>query len=135
MIVVRVAVIVLLAGLVLGCSSVSKPEAGRRVWRGPTANVSSEGITTYDRREIAQKVDFPTCITVAGTIYRFGDVRTTPGSAVVPPGFFDSGYFLDRWKLLTATGPLEQQPAVFVTALGSTGIIAHYPRASDARAC
>jgi hypothetical protein len=135
MTIVRVAVIALLSGLVLGCSSVSKPEEGRRVWRGPTANVSSEGITTYDRREIAQKVDFPSCITVAGVLYRFESVRTTAGSAVIPPGFFDSGYFIDRWKLLTATGPLDQQQTVFVTALGSTGIIAQYPRAADARAC
>ncbi|MBI2759799.1 MAG: hypothetical protein HYX51_00025 [Chloroflexi bacterium] len=135
MTIVRVAAIALIVSLMLGCSSVSKPEAGRRVWRGPTANVSSEGITTYDRREIAQRVAFPSCITIMGLIYRFDSVRTTSGSAVIPPGYFDSGYFIDRWKLLTATGPLEQQQTVFVTALGSTGIVAQYPRAADARAC
>ena len=43
------------------------PDPSRRVWHGPTETVSSQGITTYDRRELAQKVPFPSCVIAEGT--------------------------------------------------------------------
>ena len=46
------------------------------MWRGPTSDVASQGISTYDRREIAQKVNFPSCVTVGGAAYRYDGVRT-----------------------------------------------------------
>jgi hypothetical protein len=95
---------------------------------GPSATVSSEGLTAYERREIAQRVTFPTCITAGGSTFRFAEVQTLPTGAPVPIGLFDTGYGLDRWRLLARAGLLEEQPELFVSARGSTGILARYPR-------
>jgi hypothetical protein len=120
---------------IAGCTDTARPDAGRRVWRGPTANVSSQGITTYERREIAQRVDFPTCILIGGATYRYDSVQAYATSDLIPPGLFDSGYSLDRWRLVSAFGPLDAQQTMFVTALGSTGIVAKYPRLPAGGSC
>lgn len=111
------------------------PNAGRRVWRGPTANVSSEGLSPYERREIAQKISLPRCITASATTYRLDGVRPLPTSDAVPAGYIYTGYSLDRWLLLSANGGVESQPSLFVTVGGSTGIIADYPRLPADQAC
>ncbi len=112
-----------------------REDASRRLWRGPTETVFSEGVTVYDRRETAQKVSFPTCISVGATSYRFEVVRPVSGSQVVPAGLFESGYSLDRWRLLIPSGQVEDQPRLFVVVLGSTGIVAEYPRLPENRIC
>lgn len=133
----RPALLLLAVVLLPACGGGRVPEAdpARRIWRGPTATVASEGITTYDRREIAQKVAYPTCI-IAGTVsFRFADVSRTNTSYAVPPGLYESGYFLDRWRLLVSTGAPENQQKLYVSALGATGIIAEYPRLPDGVTC
>lgn len=123
------AVAALLATLLVACgSSTSGSAPHRRVWRGPTETVASQGITTFERREIAQKVEFPTCLLVGPTAFRYTGVRPVPSGDVIPPGSFDTGYGLDRWRLLAPIGVLEEQPRLFVTARGSTGIVAEYAR-------
>jgi hypothetical protein len=133
----------LLAGMLLGAALVAgagcggaitpQPSPERRTWQGPTAAVASTGVTVYERRELAQKVTFPTCITIGGTAYRFARVRRTGDSTTA--GTFDTGYGLDRWRLFAAAGPLDQQAAVFVSVLGSTGILAEYPRLPAGDGC
>ncbi len=134
---VRLAPAALATVVLLACGSGRAPETdpARRIWSGPTAAVSSEGVTIYDRREIAQKVPYPTCITAGTASFRFGDVSRTNTSFVVPAGLFESGYYLDRWRLLVAAGTPETQPKVFVSALGATGIIAEYPRLPEGVNC
>lgn len=103
----------------------------RRVWRGPDERVASRGVTVFDRREIAQKVNFPTCITAGSASFSVGQIDPLPSGDPVPPGLFDTGYGLDRWRLLAPAGALEDQRELFVTALGSTGILARYPRTTS----
>jgi hypothetical protein len=111
------------------------PSAERRTWRGPNDAVASEGITTYDRRELAQRVNFPTCITIGTTAFRYGGTHPVEGGNPAPAGFVDTGYSLDRWRLLSPAGALEQQPVVYVTVLGSTGILSEYLRLPAGRGC
>ena len=101
---------------------------GRRVWDGPGDFVASRGVTTYDRREIAQKVPLPSCIEVGEAHYRFARVSPVPVSGAAPPGLLDTSFHLDRWRLWTRPGPLRDQPVLFVTVRGSTGILAEYER-------
>ena len=125
-----------LAALPAACGA-RPPEvsAERRAWQGPGDFVFSSGVTTYDRREIAQKVPFPTCIRVADDRYRFVQVTTLPANSPTPPGLFDTMFYLDRWRLWAGPGPLIGQPAVFVTVRGSTGILGEYSRITDGEPC
>ncbi|MGH2588454.1 MAG: hypothetical protein ACRDJE_26330 [Dehalococcoidia bacterium] len=122
--------------VVLACAP-SEPEAptGRRVWVGPSSAVASTGVITYDRREIAQKVALPACISVGDDQYRFTQITTFSGGGVTPPGLNDTFFRLDRWRLWTRPGPLEGQPLVFVTVRGSTGIVAEYERVAAGEPC
>ena len=95
----------------------------------------SAGVTTFDRRELAQKVPFPTCITVAARRYRFADVEPQPTGAAVPPGFFNTSYVLDRWRLLIGNGVLAEQGTVYVSVAGSTGITGRYPETPNSQGC
>ena len=126
--------LVLLAGLILSCGGGREPEtpAGRRVWAGPGETVASSGVTVYDRREIAQKVPLPVCLEVDTRRYRFARVEVLPVSAAgVPPGLFDTGYRLDRWRLWSPPGAVGDQDTLSVTVRGSSGIIAVYERVPE----
>lgn len=112
-----------------------EPPAGPVTWEGPTTLVGSAGVTIHDRREIAQKVAFPTCIRVGDDRYLFSRVTTTPGSSATPPGLFDSMYRFDRWRLWSQPGVVIGQPTLYVTARGSTGILAEYERAAPGAPC
>ena len=105
------------------------------MWRGPTETVASQGITVYDRREIAQKVNFPTCITVGATAFRLERVRPVFSGDPVRASLLDTGYGLDRWRLLAPAGALDEQPMLFVTVAGSTGIMGEYPRLPAGNSC
>lgn len=131
------AVLVLcVAGTLAACSpSAPKESAARRSWKGPAPLVSSQGITTYERREIAQSVSFPTCLIIGATNYRFADVEMLPTGAPVPAGLSDTGYGLDRWRLLARGGGLEAEDEVFVSVRGSTGILGRYPRLAQGERC
>jgi hypothetical protein len=100
----------------------------RRIWDGPSATISSAGVVMYDRREIAQRVPLPACISVGDDEYQFTRVTMYPGPGGTPPGLNDTFYRLDRWRLWTRPGPLEGQPVVYLTVRGSTGIVAEYER-------
>ncbi len=127
----------LLAGVLAACGSAGepRPSADRRAWSGPSDTVASRGITTYDRREIAQKVDFPACITAGPSTFKFSGVRNVAAGAPAPAAVFDTGYGLDRWRLLAPSGALDAQAVVFVTVRGSTGIIGEYPRLAAGASC
>jgi hypothetical protein len=133
----RVPVLLAVLALTVAACSPSTPaeDTGRRAWRGPAGNVSSAGITTYERREIAQKVSFPTCLTVDNASFRFAEVRPLPTGDPVPAGLLDTGYGLDRWRLLAAAGALAEQDTVFVSVRGSTGVLGVYPRQSADSPC
>jgi hypothetical protein len=131
-------VLALLAALLMtlfsACGGGREPEipTGRRSWDGPGDYVASSGITTYERREIAQKVPFPRCLEVQSDRYRFEQVEVLPVSAGgVPPGLFDTGFHLDRWRLWSPPGPVPGQATLYLTVLGSSGIMAVYERAPD----
>ena len=115
--------------VVSSCAEVTQTDASLRVWRGPTSLVRSSGATTFDRREIAQKVDFPSCLSVGAATYRFAGVERIDGGGATPPGNFDTAYYLDRWRLYQGPGSLESQQSVAVTVRGSTGIYGRYPLA------
>ena len=124
----------LLAATLLAACGSRQPEtpAGRRVWEGPGNFVASTGVTTYDRREIAQKVPLPTCLEVGAARYRFAGVTQHEQRGGGPPGLIDTYFHLDRWRLyMRPGGALPEQPVLFVTVRGSTGIVAEYQRATD----
>jgi hypothetical protein len=132
---VSLAVLLISIGALLAACAPDQPEVptGRRVWEGPSTAVASRGVTTYERREIAQQVPLPACISIGGQEFGFTDVSTFPG--VNPPGLTDTFYRLDRWRLWSRPGPLDGQPALFVTVRGSTGILAEYERLPDGEPC
>jgi len=107
----------------------------RRTWEGPSSAVASTGVEIYERREIAQKVSLPACLSVGPVHYRF--VRVTPftGGGTTPPGLTDTFYRLDRWRLWIETGPPEGQERLFVTVRGSTGVLADYERLPLSEQC
>lgn len=127
----------LLVALIAACGAPIVPTVSpeTQVWSGPTTMVSSHGVTTYERREIAQTVPLPLCISIGTSEFKFDKVTQLAGSAAVPPGSFDTGYSLDRWRLLAPAGELAQQPTVYVSVLGSTGVIAHYQRLPEGSHC
>lgn len=122
--------------LTASCGS-REPEtpAERRVWEGPGSFVASSGLVAYERREIAQKLDLPRCIEVGSDRYGFVDVTPISGGGATPPGLTDTFFRLDRWRIWTRGGPIQGQPALFVTVRGSTGIIAEYGRLPPGDAC
>lgn len=126
----------LLCALALACGS-REPAVptGPRVWQGPTPNVSSTGATQHERREIAQRISLPLCLSVAGRDYRFARVEPYAGGGTTPPGLTDTFYRLDRWRLWTRPGLLSEQPVLFVTVRGSTGIVAEYERIAAGERC
>ncbi len=129
----RCLLIVLLASLILaGCGAPGPPEpdASRRTWQGPGQAVASEGITIYDRRELAQRVPLPTCLFVGDVAFRYNGVLRPE-----PPGLLPTGYALDRWRLFSPAGSLAEQPRLFVTVLGSTGIAGEYVRLPQGARC
>ena len=107
----------------------------RRVWEGPGDFVSSTGVVMHERREIAQKISLPACITVGEDRYRFAQVTPVAGGATVPSGLIGAFFRLDRWRIWTRPGPLVGQPVLFVTVRGSTGIIAEYQRVAPGEPC
>jgi hypothetical protein len=127
----------LLAAAVLAACSPSAPKqsAARRIWQGPTDTVASQGITTHERREIAQRVSFPTCITAGAATFRLEEIQSLPTGDPVPAGLLDTGHSLDRWRLLAPAGALDEQQAVFVSVRGSTGILGRYPRLPAGSSC
>lgn len=100
----------------------------RRAWQGPDNRVSSEGVVTYDRREIAQRVEIPACIFVQETRYGYSEVLGLEATQRLLPALFDTMYRLDRWRLQARPGALTEQSELFVTVLGSTGILGRYSR-------
>jgi hypothetical protein len=127
----------MLAGLAVSCGGGREPEtpAGRRVWDGPGEFIASSGVTTYDRREIAQKVPLPVCLEVEARRFRFARVEVLPVSAAgVPPGLFDTGFRLDRWRLWSPPGAVTDQSTLSLTVRGSSGIMAVYERVPDCTA-
>jgi hypothetical protein len=128
--------VALLIGASLAACGQAEPEVptGPRVWEGGT-EVSSEGVVIHERREIAQKVPLPVCITVGQDRYRFGGVTPFAGGGAAPPGLEPTFYRLDRWSLWKRPGPLEGQPALFVAVRGSSGFVAEYQRVGAAEPC
>ena len=114
----------------------AEPEvpAGPRVWEGGT-DVSSEGVLLHDRREIAQRVPLPACITVEQDRYRFTGVTPYARGGTAPPGLEPTLYRLDRWRLWKRPGPLLGQRSVFVTVRGSSGFVAEYQRVGADEPC
>jgi len=132
-----VAVSALIAALLLlGACGQAEPQSptGPRTWEGGDL-VSSSGVIGYERREIAQKVSLPGCITVGGDRYRFAQVTPYEGGGATPPGLDNTYYRLDRWQLWKRVGPLEGQPTLFVTVRGSTGYVAEYRRVAPGEPC
>ena len=129
-------VVALHCTLLLAACGQAEPEvlAEPRVWEGGT-QVSSEGVIVYDRREIAQKVPLPACITVAQQRYRFSGVTPFSGGGTTPPGLDPAFYSLDRWSLWKRPGPLEGQASLFVTVRGSSGFVAEYERLGSDETC
>ncbi|MFN8557271.1 MAG: hypothetical protein U0531_07955 [Dehalococcoidia bacterium] len=118
-----------------GAPDAPRPSADVQTWRGPRVDVTSRGLITYDRREIAQKVTFPACIMVGAAAFRYRGVRPLASGAPVPPGLYDTGLSLDQWRLLARAGALDDQVEVYVTVRGSTGILGEYPRLSEGQGC
>ena len=127
---------VVCAALLAACGS-REPSTptGRRVWEGPGDYVASSGVTTYERREIAQKVTLPACLSVLDDRYRFARVTPFSGGGTTPPGLVDSFFRLDRWRLWTRPGQVAGQPVLFLTIRGSTGIVAEYERVAPGEEC
>jgi hypothetical protein len=125
------------AALLAACGTPSPPRLSpdRQVWNGPTDSVASHGITYYDRREIAQQVPFPVCITIDDASFKYDGAAPNPDYTPLPPGTFDTGYSLDRWRLVAPAGELAAQDKVYVTVLGSTGIAADYLRLPTGKSC
>ena len=135
-----VAVSALVVGLLLWGSVAACGQAepavptGLRPWEGG-AEVSSEGVLVHERREIAQKVRLPACITVEQDRYRFTGVMPYAGGGSAPPGLEPTLYRLDRWSLWKRPGPLLGQPSIFVSVRGSSGFVAEYQRAGADEPC
>lgn len=126
----------LLLALIVACSPALPAQSpAHRIWQGPTQAVSSVGLTFYERRELAQRVAFPTCITVSHVFFRFAEVQALPSGAPVPPGLLDTGYGRERWRLLAPAGALEEHAELFVSVRGSTGILGRYPRLPAGQTC
>jgi hypothetical protein len=127
---------VFLCALVAACGARgSDSSAERRTWEGPGAFVASTGTMTHERREIAQRVPIPLCIEVGDDRYQFTRVSTYSGAGLTPPGLTDTFFRLDRWRIWTRGGPIQGQPALFVTIRGSTGILAEYERLPADQPC
>lgn len=109
------------------------PNQGRQVWSGPGGNVASTGVTVYDRREIAQKVNLPSCLHVGEQRYFFSTVTRQPTTP--PPGLTDTMFTLDRWRLWSDPGQAEGAPRLYVTVRGSTGLLAVYERVGGPAEC
>jgi len=126
----------LLAWLLLAACGAAEPEVptGPRTWEGGT-QVTSEGVVVHDRREIAQRVSLPACISVEQDRYRFTEVTPYAGGGTAPPGLDPTFYRLDRWSLWKRPGPLEGQSALFVTVRGSSGFVAEYQRVGAGEPC
>ena len=126
----------LLAWLLLAACGAAEPEVppGPRAWEGGT-QVTSEGVVVHDRREIAQKVPLPACVTVGQDRYQFAEVTPYVGGGTVPPGLDSTFYRLDRWSLWKRPGPLEGQPTLFITVRGSSGFVAEYRRVGAGEPC
>jgi hypothetical protein len=107
----------------------------RRVWEGPTQSVASSGVIRQERREIAQQIAVPACISVGQSQYRFVQIAPFAGGGANPPGLNDTFHRLDRWRLWTLPGSLEGQANVYVTIRGSTGIVAEYERLPSGETC
>lgn len=111
------------------------PTAARRTWDGPDARVSSTGLLTYERREIAQKVPLPQCLEVGSEQYRFNQVLPENSGGTTPTGYVDTMYRLDRWRIYRKVGATDPPAALYVTVRGSTGILAEYTRVPPSQAC
>jgi hypothetical protein len=120
--------LVVWGGLVVAACAPGQPETPteRRVWEGPTQNVASSGVIRQERREIAQQIAVPACVSVGPSQYRFVQISPFAGGGANPPGLTDTFHRLDRWRLWSPPGPLEAQVKLFVTIRGSTGIVAEY---------
>ncbi|MGD9890758.1 MAG: hypothetical protein AB7R89_03955 [Dehalococcoidia bacterium] len=121
---------------VVACAP-SRPEipTERRVWEGPTNTVASSGVVHHERREIAQQIAVPACISVGSDQYRFDRIEPFAGGGTNPPGLNDTFHRLDRWRLWTDPGPLEGHAQITVTIRGSTGIVAQYERLPAGETC
>jgi len=128
---------VALTGVILSACGPAEPlpPAGRRVWQGPGEFVASRGITRYERREIAQQVLWPTCIEIASETFRYTRVVQLPGSSTTPPGLFDTGFQLDRWRLWTREPQFPTLAPLFLTVRGSTSLLAEYERVHPEADC
>jgi hypothetical protein len=125
------------AGMFVAACAPSQPKipVERRTWEGPTSSVASSGVVRQERREIAQQIAVPACISVGSNQYRFEQITPFTGGGTNPPGLNDTFHRLDRWRLWTEPGPLEGHAQLFVTIRGSTGIIARYERLPDGETC
>ena len=125
------------SGMTLAACAPEQPEtpAERRVWEGPTNSVASSGVVRHERREIAQQITLPACISVGTDAYLSSRVEPFEGGGTNPPGLNDTFHRLDRWRLWTLPGPLEGQPTLFLTIRGSTGIVAVYERLPSGEVC
>ena len=129
-------VVALLLGAMFAACGQAEPAVPTepRLWEGGT-EVSSEGVVVHERREIAQKVPLPACITVEQDRYRFSGVTPYTGGGTTPPGLDSTFYRLDRWSLWKRPGPLRGQPSLFVTVRGSSGFVAEYRRVAAGEPC
>jgi hypothetical protein len=128
-------ILLALALLTLACGPQQESTpTGRRAWEGPGNQVSSSGITVYERRELAQRVELPACLHVAERAYAFDRVTVTGQSANTPAGLADTMYRLDRWRLWTRPGALTGREELFLTIRGSSGILAEY-RPATGQSC
>lgn len=129
--------LVLWSGIFVAACAPQQPEipTERRVWEGPTQSVASSGVVRQERREIAQQIAVPACISVGPNQYRFVQITPFAGGGANPPGLNDTFHRLDRWRLWTQPGPLEGQTSLYVTIRGSTGIVAEYERLPSGETC
>jgi hypothetical protein len=92
-------------------------------------------VVRQERREIAQQIAVPACISVGTDQYRFVQIEPFAGGGTNPPGLSDTFHRLDRWRLWTLPGPLVGRTQLFVTIRGSTGIVAVYERLPAGEPC
>lgn len=133
----RVCAVLLIFALVSAACGPTEPSPSpdRRAWEGSAGAVVSSGIITHERRELAQRLALPACIEAAGAAYRFTDVTPFPGAGETPPGLTNTFTRLDRWRLWSRTGQVVDQPVLYVTVRGSTGIVAAYERLAPGTPC
>jgi hypothetical protein len=130
------ALMLLAAGLAAACGAPpTETPAGRRIWQGPGGYVASRGVTSVERREIAQTVMVPVCIEVQSDSYRFNGSTVLPAGMLAPPNLLDTGFHLGRWRLWTPSGTPVGEPSLAVTVLGSTGTVAMYGRLLRGEVC